>query len=196
MPRAKSHSPDGLAAAAMDVFWRRGYEATSMEDLVAATGVSRHGIYGDFGGKHDLFLAGFEIYDREIVTPAFGSVEAPGADLDTVAAYFEHQIALAEHIGLPGPGCLVANTATEVAPHDAAALEKVHAHHGRLHGGFRNALANEAGEGSDVDLGSLVEALVIFAQGLWSASRVTDDAEALRRAVRAHLQTLKERLNG
>ena len=50
-----------------------------MEDLVKATGVSRHGIYSDTGGKRDLFLETFAIYQREVVSPAFAAVEADGA---------------------------------------------------------------------------------------------------------------------
>ena len=119
----------------------RGYNATSLDDLVNATGVSRHGIYGDFGGKRALFLASLDHYSEAVVTPAFAEVEAGGADLTTVAGYFEHQIRRAEGPGLPGRGCLMANTMTEVAPRDDEVRKLVSAHADRLRYGFANALA-------------------------------------------------------
>jgi len=197
MPRPRTHTPETLVASALPRFWQAGYNATSMDDLVKATGVSRHGIYSDFGGKHELFLACFERYRCDVVSPAFERVEQPGAKLKEVAAYFEQQIALAETAGLPGPGCLVANSATEVAPHDAAVLEKVEAHNNRLRAGFVNALANSRQGNSTLgadDINRLAETLLVFATGLWSLSRVTSSADLLRDAVATFLTTLERRL--
>lgn len=197
MPRPRSHTPESLVANALPRFWQAGYNATSMDDLVRVTGVSRHGIYSDFGGKHDLFLACFERYQTDVVSPAFSQVEQPGADLKDVAAYFEQQIARAETAGLPGPGCLVANSATEVAPHDTAVLEKVETHNNRLRAGFLNALGNSRAGNSALgpdDLARLAEALLVFATGLWSLSRVTSSADTLRKAVSTFLATLESQL--
>ncbi len=41
----------------MTVFWRKGYEATSIDDLVQATGINRASMYGTFGSKEGLLLA-------------------------------------------------------------------------------------------------------------------------------------------
>lgn len=151
-----------------------------MDDLVRVTGSSRHALYAEFGGKRDLFLACFAPYRDQVVSPAFAQVEAPGAGLPQIAAYFETQIARAETAGLPGPGCLVANTATELAPHDPDAAAEVARHNARLAAGFANALRND----------ELAYALVVFATGLWSLSRVTDDADGLRRAVKLFLASI------
>ncbi|WP_269581247.1 TetR/AcrR family transcriptional regulator [Roseibium sp. Sym1] len=197
MPRPRTHTPDTLARKALPLFWQAGYHATSMDDLVKATGVSRHGIYSDFGGKHALFLACFERYQSEVVSPAFTRVEQPGARLKEVAAYFEQQIARAETTGLPGPGCLVANSATEVAPHDSAVLDKVEQHNNRLRSGFLNALENSRAGTSTLgpgDIAHLAETLLVFATGLWSLSRVTSSADTLRAAVETFLATLERQL--
>ena len=61
----------------VDLFSSKGYSDTSMEDIVQATGVSRYGIYGDFGSKRGLFAAVFDVYQREVVSPAFARVEWP-----------------------------------------------------------------------------------------------------------------------
>jgi TetR/AcrR family transcriptional regulator, transcriptional repressor for nem operon len=195
MSRPRSHTTNALADRALTRFWAYGYGATSMDDLVRATRVSRHGIYGDFGGKKALFLACFDRYSELIVTPAFAHVERTGATLEDVAAYFEHQIALAEKSGLPGPGCFVVNTATEVAPHDADVLVVVKLHNDRLRAGFANALRNTAPHLVDQEhLDTLAEALLVFATGLWALSRLVSTAEPLRRAVLAELSALRDQL--
>lgn len=196
MPRTRSHTPTDLSQAALKVFWQSGYHATSMDDLVRATGVSKHGIYTDYGGKRDLFLTCFAQYQTLVVTPAFHIVEEPGADLGSIARYFETQIALAEKTGLPGPGCFVANAATEVAPHDADVRAQVAAHNARLLAGFRNALMNTAVDlqvRAPDEVAGVATTLLIFSIGLWSASRNVADADVLRDAVRTVLQMIESR---
>ena len=199
MPRAKSHTRDDLISSAMLHFWRHGYESTSMDDLVRVTGVSRHGIYLDTGSKQGLFAACLDAYVRIVVTPAFASVELPGATLDAVAQFFEYQIACGEAAGLLGQGCLMANTLTEVASHNAAVLEIVERHNTRLGCGFRNALAKSAGAtGKKIgvaELDDLSLLLVVFANGLWSMSRTVVEPATLRRAVHEMLQLMHGRIN-
>jgi TetR/AcrR family transcriptional regulator, transcriptional repressor for nem operon len=197
MPRTASHTAETLADRALRQFWTHGFHATSMDDLVRMTSVSRHGIYSAFNGKHGLFLACFERYRDTVVSPAFHIVEENLADLATVGRYFDFQISRAEEFGLPGPGCFVANSATEVAPADADVLSKVTEHNDRLQLGFENALRNacpEGGHTSDSDLTELARTIVIFTNGLWTISRLTADAEDLRRSVRCFLKSIAEQL--
>lgn len=181
----------------MQRFWQYGYAATSMDDLVKATGVSRHGIYSDIGGKRDLFLAGFAAYRDTVVAPALAAMAADGTStsgLDGIRAYFETQIDLAERVGLPGPGCLVANAMTETAPHDEDVAAEVAAHNQRLTGAFETALRSDAPNLSDEDIASLGAFLTLTAQGLWSISRTTDQASELRTYVGTLLDLLKQRI--
>ena len=197
MPRESAFTMDELTERALQQFWMHGFHATSMDALVKFTGVSRHGIYTAFGGKAQLFHACFERYQDSIVTPAFGRVEAPEADLAAIAEYYETQIALGEKVGLPGPGCFVANSSTEVAPHDTAAKIKVAEHNLRLRNGFENALRNQYrnnGSASQIDIGALAEVFVVFTTGLWSMSRVVEDANILRAAVKSFLNTMEDNL--
>jgi TetR/AcrR family transcriptional regulator, transcriptional repressor for nem operon len=197
MPRQSTHTPDELVERAMAHFWRRGYGMTSMDDLVRSTKVSRHGIYAAYGGKQQLFLACLDAYSTSVVTPAFAQVERPGADLGAVAAFFEQQIALSEASGLPGPGCLMANSMTEAAPHDNRVMRRVGKHNQRLHVGFLNALRNSRGRSSrltDAQLHDVALLLRTFAGGLWSYSRTTLHAHELRQAVRTFLALIEERI--
>jgi TetR/AcrR family transcriptional regulator, transcriptional repressor for nem operon len=166
-------------AAATRRFWFHGYEATSIQDLIEATGSNRAAIYAMFGGKKGLFLACIESYRALVVTPAFAPVEADDAGLAAISAFFETQIAAAEATGLPGPGCLIANSMTEIAPHDADVQALVDAHLDRLRKGFAAALAREFAtpRGKALALGQF---LAVGAQGLWSYSRSVADAKPLR----------------
>src|SRR6266852_459218 len=62
---------------AMAVFWRRGYEATSIRDLVEATGINRGSIYATFGDKKGLFLAVLTHYAEEVAKPLMAELSDP-----------------------------------------------------------------------------------------------------------------------
>lgn len=195
MPRHKFHTNEQIVDRALNHFWMFGYAATSMDALVSSTNVSRQGIYSAFGGKHALFLACLAAYQRKIVTHAFAQVEAPAAALKDIAAYFHQQIDLAENTGLPGLGCFIANTLTERAPHDAAAMAVVRAHHNRLRNGFANALSNAATKKiSAATIDELSGFLLMSATGLWSLSRSVDNAGELRSYANTALSLVEQRI--
>lgn len=193
MARPQKYDSDMLAERALITFWNEGYNATSIDDLVRATGVSRHGIYKEFGGKKGVFLKSFDLYQTAIVSPAFQQVEKPSATIKDIAGYFEHQITLAEQNGLPGPGCFVANSTTEVAPHDVDVRTKIEVHNARLRKGFARALQNTSGK--EINQSAAAEMTIIFATGLWSVSRVTNDGEHLRKTVASFLEMLKGKIS-
>jgi TetR/AcrR family transcriptional regulator, transcriptional repressor for nem operon len=194
MSRPKSFRESDLLDAALMRFWAFGYHSTSMDDLVTATGVSRHGIYSVFADKRGLFLACLTHYRSKVVDPAFCGVEQKQATIDDIGHYFDRQIGLAEQAGLPGPGCLFANTSTERAPHDRAVLSVVHAHNQRLCQGFSQAIANSR-ISRTVKLTArdrqLASASVAFANGLWGMSCLTEDASLLRLSAKAFVKLLQ-----
>ncbi len=59
----------------MEVFWRKGYDGTSIEDIEVATGVKRGSLYNAFGGKDELFLLALERYDQRVEQPLLASLE-------------------------------------------------------------------------------------------------------------------------
>lgn len=163
-----------------------------MDDLVKATEVARHGIYTDYQGKKGLFLACLKRYDEDIVTPAFRHVEATGAALAEVDAFYKYQLSQVQDNGLPGPGCLIANTMTELAPHDGEIRDIIEAHRARLQAGFINALTNETnGAAAPRDIEEIAQTMVIFTQGLWSASRTSVDAKTLITSAEIFLRAVK-----
>jgi TetR/AcrR family transcriptional repressor of nem operon len=59
--------PGQALASAMSLFWRKGYEATSLQDLLKATGLSKSSLYQTFGSKRALFERSLDLYRREMV---------------------------------------------------------------------------------------------------------------------------------
>ncbi|MCL6285008.1 TetR/AcrR family transcriptional regulator [Ruegeria sp. 2012CJ41-6] len=183
----------------MKTFWRIGYHAVSMGDLVRETGVSRGGIYSDFSGKQELFHACLDRYQDSVVTPVFAPVEAEDAGIDAIRAYFDNLLTGFESMDGVGIGCLVGNTLTQIDPTEKATRKKLEAHCMRLVTGFRKALAHENGADgplSAADLDDLARYTMISAQGLWSYSRLTDDVAILRCYTDTLLASLKARLRG
>ena len=171
---------DPTLPAALDRFWSHGYAASSVRDLIAATGSNRAALYSEFGGKDGLYEACFALYKERVVDPAFRCVEAPGAGLEAIAAFLEHQIAGAERTGFPAPGCLMANALTETAPHDARIRALVERHFDRLRAGFAKAIRHAAPKGTPkARIDALADFVLISAQGLWSYSRIVDSAAPL-----------------
>ena len=62
MPRHKEFDVDAACERALDLFWRRGYEATSVNDLVDELGIGKASLYAAFGAKHQLYLAALQRY--------------------------------------------------------------------------------------------------------------------------------------
>ncbi|WP_310618987.1 TetR/AcrR family transcriptional regulator [Flexibacterium corallicola] len=69
--------------AAMRVFWKKGFAGTSMSDLTDATGLNKPSLYGAFGNKEALFLAGLERYMEHYIQPRFALLSEEGTPLRT-----------------------------------------------------------------------------------------------------------------
>ena len=124
MPRLKEFIPDDALEKAMQVFWHKGYEATSMEDLLEAMDLNRGSLYDTFGDKRQLFLKVMDRYCTTFVGPKFSLLEQPGPALPTLRRFIDDMI----EGGLADPqrrGCLIANTAMELSPHEKEIADKV-----------------------------------------------------------------------
>lgn len=163
----------------MWVFWTKGYYATSMDDLVKATGVARSGIYSDFGGKQETLTRCMAHYRDEVAAPAIAMLHRDDDGLKAIRAYLAYFIDMHRKHGMPGPGCFIANCVTEVAPHCVAVHDMAAGHKAQLQEGFRVALDRAArhtgGHLPAKELESLASFLSIATQGLWSYARAMDD---------------------
>lgn len=106
----------------MNVFWQKGFEATSLDDLTRAMGLSRSSFYGAFGDKQSLFLRAVEHYSKNGIRNLKEVAES--AQGNAVDAMMQ---AISDPEG-GSKGCLLVNCITELAPHDekVAALGRRH----------------------------------------------------------------------
>lgn len=115
MPRSKQFEPEQALSSAMSAFWRHGYDATSMEDLMDCMGIGRASIYNAFGNKRALFLSALEYYVCN--GGALQGVRMPDSPKPAIMTAFRTIVERAV-TGESCDGCLVVNTALELAPHD------------------------------------------------------------------------------
>ena len=117
MPWEKSYNEAEVLDRAMQAFWAHGYEATSMRDLVTATGINRGSIYAAFTDKRTLFVRALHHYDKHHRTDFLAGIEKRHRPAEAIAAAFDEVIAAALE-GSGRKGCLLVNTALELSPHD------------------------------------------------------------------------------
>ncbi len=78
MARTKEFDPDAALQSALELFWRRGYEATSVADLVEHLGIGRASIYATFGNKHELYLKALDRYAEGRDAVLLAELSQPG----------------------------------------------------------------------------------------------------------------------
>jgi len=124
MPQHKQFDVNEVLERAMHAFWNRGYEATSVQDLVECTGINRGSIYGTYGDKHALFLAALRRYDQKIRHELLTNLESRYTPREAIRQVF---LSFSDHATESGdnPGCFLTNTALELAAHDGDVREIV-----------------------------------------------------------------------
>lgn len=124
MARPAKFSTEPLLDKAMHLFWRQGYEATSVQDLGAALDLHPGSIYNTFGDKHALFLAALDRYATTVGCGLTDLLRQPGSGRGAIGRVFQMSVDLLS-ANEGRCGCLMTNTAMECADHDAEAARKV-----------------------------------------------------------------------
>ena len=180
MARPREFDPETALDRAMHVFWAKGYEATSLDDLCDATGLSRSSLYAAFGDKRDLLLQSIDLYsDRGVARfLAALSTRPIRAGLRQILDGFIDQI-----VAGPGrKGCFLGNCAAELERGDREAIGRVRRSLARNEAIFREALiaAKRRGElASSADPTALARFLVSALQGLRLVGKANPDRAVL-----------------
>lgn len=184
MARTKEFDPDAALQAALELFWERGYEATTMSALVERLGVARAGIYATFGSKHDLYLLALRRYGEMCDPVLLEELSRPGPALPAVRALVERFAAESACDELRR-GCFMTNTAVELAPHDAAAARRVEAGWAVLETALTSALLRARAQGelpAGRDPRGLARMLLVLLQGMRVVGKAGADPERARDA--------------
>ncbi len=191
MPRTKEFRPEEALNAAMHLFWCKGYGATSMRDLLDGMGIGRGSFYDTFGDKRALFLAALDRFEEGRASWVDEALEGPG--LDGVEEVFWRSIENLLRFE-PRRGCLLANTAVELAPHDPEVAQRISRYIHRTEAAFTGALvrARESGEiPADRHPEVLARFLVNNLHGLRVLARAGSDRRTLEDAANVALEALR-----
>lgn len=194
MPDVKHFDPDAALDRALELFWRQGEATTGVQDVVAATGLSRSSLYTTFGSKRDLHLAALRRYIEQRSQPVFDRLADDGRGLSAVTAFFDALITARCTGAHARWGCMVANThATGAADGDPELARLLDLHHERLRAALANALrvAARAGQlrpGADPEANA--DLLALLAYGVNLRSRAGADPASLHASVTTALDQI------
>ncbi|MGW6284861.1 TetR/AcrR family transcriptional regulator [Streptomyces sp. NPDC055107] len=193
MARTKEFDPEAALQSALQLFWQRGYEATSMADLVEHLGIGRASIYATFGNKHELYLKALDRYSENSDSDLLRELSQPGSALPAVRTAVRRFAAEANADDLRARGCFITNTAAELGPHDPAAARRVEASWDHIETLLHSALTRAQAQGelpSDRDPQALARMLLVLMQGLRVVGKATKEPGRVRDAAEQALSLL------
>lgn len=114
MARNKEFDEKVVLKKAMELFWKQGYEKTSMQDLVNHMGIHRRSIYDTFGDKYSLFLASLKYYEVFVTEEITKIISNSSTVKLAIRKIFEYVVNVAELEIYPA-GCFAVNTAVELS---------------------------------------------------------------------------------
>ncbi|MBL4795711.1 MAG: TetR/AcrR family transcriptional regulator [Pseudomonadales bacterium] len=117
MPWEKSFDEQDAIENAMRVFWEKGYEATSIANLIESTGINRGSLYNAFGGKRQLFTQSLLKYDTETRRAFIAKLEALDNPTLAFKTLFDTLVEQSKK-NIEPKGCFLVNTSIEIAFHD------------------------------------------------------------------------------
>jgi TetR/AcrR family transcriptional repressor of nem operon len=189
MARPKSFDEDAVLARAAELFRARGYEATSLSDLESHLGLGRQSLYNTFGDKQTLFHKALDYYRQTAGESMVERLNRPDAGVEAVREFF--RITIRTMTGeSPRSGCLIANTITELASDDPAALLRCNRSREQLERGFRRVLgqAKERRElPAHVNVDAVATLLVSYHYGLCALVKTGASAQELEAATESLL---------
>jgi TetR/AcrR family transcriptional repressor of nem operon len=117
MPRVKLFNENDVLEKAMNLFWKKGYDATSIQDLVNHLGINRASLYDTFEGKKELFAKVFLLY-RETNSNGLKQFLSSQDDIKLGFSKLFIQVIEQSKSDIHNKGCFVVNTTIEFIPND------------------------------------------------------------------------------
>jgi len=124
MARPREFDEHQVVETLMKIFWDKGYEATTMQDLVKASGLLKGSLYGAFGDKQALYLTALKHYNRTRIQEGIEMLNGEGSARQKIARLFDNVIESTKR-GLFAGGCLLCNASLEKAVNDKQVKNEV-----------------------------------------------------------------------
>jgi AcrR family transcriptional regulator len=189
MAGVRQFDEDSAFTEALDVFWRKGFRATSMIDLAEATGVQRGSLYNAYGDKEEIFMRVFERYTERFVAGARQALSKPDVR-ESLLAFFTFAIAsLAQ--GTPSRGCLSTKTAIEIVPESPRLREALQKMIDELEATVLSALETaDAKTRLAIPAAQAASIVVTMTRGIAVMERIYGDTKALKQTTSALVDAL------
>ena len=190
--RPREFNPDQAIEQAMQIFWTKGYQGTSLPDLLGATKLSRGSLYAAFGDKHGLFLLALDRYISQALDRLDQELASGRNALEGLKACMDGYVARTD--GAAGQrGCLVVATAMELAAWDEEISQRIALFFGAMQARLVKTLTRAQEEGSvvqHVDPAATAHMLVCFLEGLRVVRKIEVEPQSARSAVQALIRSL------
>lgn len=195
MVRTREFNTEKALDAAMQVFWEKGYEATSLTDLTQAMGIQRPSLYAAFGDKKGLFEATLRRYTAQHAAQIRTWLQQESTVKAAFRGLFERIGAVDETLASCQRGCFCINTMVELAPHDPRFAILTREHQLYLAAIFKEVI--ERGQqskelSSSLDAGALAQSLVITMIGLTVLTKSGPDPAFIKHSIETTLTLLEE----
>jgi AcrR family transcriptional regulator len=185
MPRPREFDPEVALERAMEVFWRQGYDGTSLSDLTAAMDINRPSLYAAFGNKERLFQLVLDRYDHGPAAYATAALELPTAR-EVVEALMLGAVELTV-----GRGCLNSGNAQSCAPASEHVRQAVLSRRRASNAALRHRLEKARDQGdipADADPATLADYVSTVCDGIAAQAANGADADTLCRVVAVALR--------
>jgi len=173
MARPREFDVHEAMDAAMSTFWERGYESTSMEDLLDAMGLTKGSLYKAFGDKHNLFLLSLQDYLDRLFENMKQSVDSNSDPVQSLTSLMGLVEDLCCKQTTPR-GCFAVNTVVELSQRDEKASEILRRHLVRVEKLLAKLIMSGQQSGdfrADISAEHLAEALFVYIFGMLAQSR-------------------------
>lgn len=193
MARTREFDEEKVLDAAMQLFWEKGYEATSLSDLTSRMGIQRPSIYSAFGDKKELFEAALRKYTMSRASDVRTRLQNHSSVKEAFSTFFEGVVA-EEYAENRSRGCFCINTMVELAPHDEKFEILTREHQMYLSVIFQETIERGIQSGeleADIDAKALSQALIVALIGLTVMMKSRPQRSFVDNAIKATLTLLK-----
>jgi TetR/AcrR family transcriptional regulator, transcriptional repressor for nem operon len=177
-----------VIALALDVFWRKGLNDATMQDLAAATGVQRGSLYNAYGDKEAIFLRAFDQYARDFLE-SVAKLLAEGDVAERLTKFFDSAIVNMTG-GSPPRGCLTTRTALNAGISSEVVRERVQDLLGRLEQAVSKAISSAPGGRPAAEANRLARVVVTFTRGLAVMERAGYSRKQLKESASTFVDAL------
>ncbi|PFE61222.1 TetR family transcriptional regulator [Bacillus cereus] len=193
MARTREFDEDQVLDAAMQLFWEKGYEATSLSDLTSRMGIQRPSIYSTFGDKKELFEAALRRYTMSRASDIRNRLQSHSSVKEAFSIFFA-DVVNEEYAGDLSKGCFCINTMVELAPHDERFEILTREHQMYLAVIFQETIERGIQSGEleiNTDAKSLAQALIVALIGLTVIMKSRPQRSFVDNVIAATLTLLK-----